>query len=168
MGIYFESNGHGAIVLNWDKFNLWKSPYEGNPHCQFLTDFLSLANPAVGDSLVNMLAVEVSLRYLGIDHHTWYGRYTDYPCSQRQLKVPRPALDTIIVNPDHDKWIRNTDLQGQIDALVEGYRTSAHCRAFIRPSGTEDVCRLYVEGDKTEDMMNDLTDLVRRYFDSVS
>lgn len=41
------------------------------------------------------------------------------------------------------------DVQPKIDEICAKYEMG---RAFIRPSGTEDICRLYVEAKKIEDV----------------
>ena len=39
------------------------------------------------------------------------------------------------------------DLQDEIDKLVSGYKNA---RSFVRPSGTEDIVRVYAEADTRE------------------
>lgn len=41
------------------------------------------------------------------------------------------------------------DVQPKIEEICAKYEQA---RSFIRPSGTEDICRLYVEAKKLEDL----------------
>ena len=82
----------------------------------------------------------------------------------KTTKLPRPYADlpsrqTKIVVPDRTKIkaegaepVREPkSLQDAIDeALRARAATDASVRAFVRPSGTEDCVRLYVEGEQVE------------------
>lgn len=91
------------------------------------------------------MGIFLSSRYLGISFLEWIRLYTEIPCVQRKVHMERFALDTLKPHPEHEKHlVEPVDLQLRITDTVNQYK---HARAFIRPSGTEDVCRLYVEAD---------------------
>lgn len=71
----------------------------------------------------------------------WDAIYTDRP--SRMLKVA--VADRTAVKPqwDETRLVSPPALQAAIDELVKGAGEGA--RAFARPSGTEDVVRVYAE-----------------------
>lgn len=59
--------------------------------------------------------------------------------------VPQVADRRVIDTTDAERRaLTPPGLQEKIDALVKKYKLS---RAFVRPSGTEDVVRIYAEAD---------------------
>ncbi|CAI5463694.1 unnamed protein product [Closterium sp. Yama58-4] len=149
MGVYFEANGHGTVLfgeelLAWLQEQTEKGLPEGSA-LQRLAALSRLCNQAVGDALANVLAVEAVLRCQGWSHHDWSRMYHDLP--SRQLKV-RVAERSMFVPCDDDTRLLEPDaLQATIDAAVAGV---AGGRAFVRPSGTEDVVRVYAEATSQE------------------
>mmetsp|Transcript_28362 Transcript_28362/g.34616 ORF Transcript_28362/g.34616 Transcript_28362/m.34616 type:complete len:102 (-) Transcript_28362:1124-1429(-) len=66
-------------------------------------------------------------------------------CWIQQVKVKdRTAIKTI---QDESKTTAPADLQPKIDEIVSDYENG---RAFVRPSGTEDVVRIYAEATTQE------------------
>jgi phosphoacetylglucosamine mutase len=105
-------------------------------------------NQTVGDALSDMLVVELILASRQLSVVEWNSLYTDLPC--RQLKVTIKDR-TIIRTFDAERQASEpAGLQASIDDLVELRNRTAgkQCfRSFVRPSGTEDVVRVYAEGD---------------------
>lgn len=61
------------------------------------------------------------------------------------LLMPQVADRRVIDTTDAERRaLTPPGLQEKIDALVKKYKLS---RAFVRPSGTEDVVRIYAEAD---------------------
>lgn len=156
IGVYFESNGHGtALFSETTKKKIEDATVEAlvqrsMPHVKAL---LALAhcqrciNPAVGDAMSGILLVEGILRRL---KSTKLPRpYADLPSRQTKIVVPDR---TKIKTEDAERRVREPkSLQDAIDeALRERAATDASVRAFVRPSGTEDCVRLYVEGEQVE------------------
>ena len=156
IGVYFESNGHGtALFSETTKKKIEDATVEAlvqrsMPHVKAL---LALAhcqrciNPAVGDAMSGILLVEGILRRLKT---TKLPRpYADLPSRQTKIVVPDR---TKIKTEDAERRVREPkSLQDAIDeALRERAATDASVRAFVRPSGTEDCVRLYVEGEQVE------------------
>lgn len=102
-------------------------------------------NQTVGDALSDLLVVELCLAARGSSALEWSRMYTDLP--SRQLKV-RVADRNRIRTTDAERRVSEPiELQTRIDEAVQ---KEANERAFVRPSGTEDVVRVYAEGDTQE------------------
>lgn len=90
----------------------------------------------------------------------WDLLYTDLP--SRQLKVTIKDR-TVIKTYDAERKVSEPEgLQKSLDLLVEslGYKMA---RSFVRPSGTEDVVRVYAEADTqehTDDLAKKVSQLV--------
>lgn len=150
IGIYFEANGHGTILFS-KKFLLWlkaineefssaSTDSEQWRAVQRLLAVSSLINQAVGDALSGLLLVEVILHYLGWSIQTWNTLYQDLP--SRQLKVKVADRTSVVTTDAETRVARPLGLQEAIDSEVAKYSMG---RAFVRPSGTEDVVRVYAE-----------------------
>lgn len=150
IGIYFEANGHGTILFS-KKFLLWLKAFneklssastdsEQWRAAQRLLAVSSLINQAVGDALSGLLLVEVILRYMGWSIQTWNALYQDLP--SRQLKVKVADRMSVVTTDAETRVARPLGLQEAIDSEVEKFSLG---RAFVRPSGTEDVVRVYAE-----------------------
>ena len=95
---------------------------------------------AVGDALSDMLLVEVVLAHKSFSGLEWDSLYNDLP--NRLVKVvvkDRNQFRTV----DAERRLTNPEgLQSKIDELVRKYDGG---RSFVRPSGTENVVRVYAE-----------------------
>ena len=104
-------------------------------------------NQTVGDALCDMLLVELILGMRQLSIVDWNLLYTDLP--SRQLKVTIKDR-TLIKTTDAERRVSEpAELQRQIDNLIAS-SNSREYRAFVRPSGTEDVVRVYAEADSQE------------------
>lgn len=119
-GIYFEANGHGTV--------LFQHPVEG---------YSDLVNQTVGDAISDLLLVLVMLQTRSVEQ--WDQLYSDLPNQLWKVQVDRREAFT---TTDADRrLVTPSGLQARIDqamAKVKG-------RAFVRPSGTENVVRVYAE-----------------------
>lgn len=156
IGIYFEANGHGTILFS-EKLLLWLNAFneelssastvsEQRRAVQRLLAISSLINQAVGDALSGLLLVEVILHYMGWSIQTWNTLYQDLP--SRQLKVKVADRTSIVTTDAETRVVRPLGLQEAIDSEVVKYSMG---RAFVRPSGTEDVVRVYAEAMTQEE-----------------
>ncbi len=146
IGVYFEANGHGTVVFS-EKAQSLICKAEGNPKLKL---FMDMTNQCVGDALSDMLLVESVLFARGWNVQDWFFAYTDLP--NRQLKV-RVADRSVIETADAErKCVQPQGLQAEIDQIVEKFSKG---RSFVRPSGTEDVVRVYAEAD-TQDNADQL------------
>jgi len=156
IGIYFEANGHGTVLFS-DKFLQAVQPLaaEGQADGEVaraarqLLLFRDVINEAVGDAISNMLAIEAVLRLQDWSCEDWLGMYADLP--NRQIKV-KVANRSIFETTNAERTcVKPEGLQAEIDALVAKTPSG---RAFVRPSGTEDVVRVYAEGASLEAMIS--------------
>jgi len=149
VGVYFEANGHGTVLFHESFIRKLKSAETSEESFRAKKRLLALArvlNQTVGDAICDFLAVEGVLRVLGMGIDDWDALYEDLPSRQPKVKVRDRTL--IETTGDESRCLRPEKLQTKIDELVKQFEPSA--RAFVRPSGTEDVVRVYAEA-KTEE-----------------
>ncbi|XP_036173595.1 phosphoacetylglucosamine mutase isoform X6 [Myotis myotis] len=109
------------------------------------TRYLEEVMKAAGDAISDMLVIEAILALKGLTIQQWDALYTDLP--NRQLKVKVADRQVISTTDAERKAVTPPGLQEAIDNLVKKYKLS---RAFVRPSGTEDIVRVYAEADSQE------------------
>lgn len=148
VGIYFEANGHGTVLFNNDAL-LTELP-------DHLKRFAHLANQSVGDALADLLLVETVLGARTWSLQDWDELYSELPSCQLKVKVRDRRQ--IVPNELETRLLQPLHLQESIDAYVTH---SPDGRAFVRPSGTEDVVRIYAEA-ATRQAADDLADKCRR------
>ncbi|XP_065882367.1 phosphoacetylglucosamine mutase-like isoform X2 [Dysidea avara] len=149
IGVYFEANGHGTVLFSEKavkEFHRISSDescsMEKKQAASQLCRLTQLINQAVGDALSDLLLVEVVLAHKKWGCAEWSKTYTDLPNRQMKVKVPDR---TLMKTTDAERvCVSPAGLQEAIDTLVV---TFAMGRSFVRPSGTEDVVRVYAEAD---------------------
>ncbi|KAL0860987.1 hypothetical protein ABMA27_009516 [Loxostege sticticalis] len=165
VGVYFEANGHGTVVYSQRAKNtISKIAQEGEPEqrkaAQLLLDFIDMTNETVGDAISDLFLVETVLCARGHNVRQWMTAYDDLPC--RQLKVTVQDRNAISTTDAERRCTAPEGLQTKIDELVAGYK---HGRAFVRPSGTEDVVRVYSEADTQESADKLAAEVAQAVFD---
>jgi phosphoacetylglucosamine mutase len=149
IGIYFEANGHGTVLFSKEYHESIGSsmPADGTSSNVIARYLPQLINPAVGDALSDLLLVDLLLRrHFGWTLKEWANEklYQDLP--SRQLKVKVEDRSMIVCNDNETRAVSPMELQAKLeqamDAMVGGTTTS---RCFVRPSGTENVVRIYAE-----------------------
>jgi phosphoacetylglucosamine mutase len=146
IGIYFEANGHGMVLFKpafLEKMNLVAVDQGNKEAAAAASDFIALSqavNQSVGDAISGILLVEAALRKKGWGLEDWAALYTDLP--SRQLKVKVADRKVITTTDAETKVSEPKSLQPLIDVAVAEVPNG---RAFVRPSGTEDVVRVYAE-----------------------
>lgn len=160
VGVYFEANGHGTVLMHPAFLERLAavSPSaisEGDLQAAVgvaaaaalrkLHGASLLINQAIGDALSDSMFVEAALSCLSWSVYDWDSLYEDVPSRQCKLAVQdRTAITTI---EDESRVLQPKVLQDAIDALVSAVPRG---RAFVRPSGTEDVVRVYAEAASQE------------------
>lgn len=147
VGVYFEANGHGTVLFSDRTIELLRRPrsHEQSTAAARLLALTDLINQAVGDAISDLLAVEAVLACKGWTLEDWDGMYNDVPNRQEKVKVKdRYAFKT--TNAEQTLTAPE-GLQSRIDAEVAKYPNG---RCFVRPSGTEDIVRVYAEADTRE------------------
>lgn len=106
---------------------------------------IDVINETVGDAISDMLLVEAILLDNGWDVRDWFNTYTDLPNLQKKISV---ADRSVITTTDAErKCVTPAGLQDEIDEAVAKYPRG---RCFVRPSGTEDIVRVYTEAESKE------------------
>lgn len=143
IGVYFEANGHGTVLFGdaYYKFLAHADQYvRGHIALQRLQLLPALINQAVGDALSDLLLVDAILQIKGWNIDDWNALYTDLP--SRQCKVEVEDRTMILTNTNETECTSPVELQHELNAAM------ARCpgsRCFVRPSGTENVVRVYAE-----------------------
>jgi phosphoacetylglucosamine mutase len=147
IGVYFESNGHGSVHFS-----------EKCMQNKTISIISNLLSQYTGDALGDLLFVLVALEQTSFLE--WMYMYQDYPCKQVKLYGDK----SMFVTTDFGrKLIQPDGLQEKLDNAVSKYSNS---NCFARPSGTEDLLRLYVEcqnGQHIDKLVNDTIDIISTY-----
>ncbi|XP_051909391.1 phosphoacetylglucosamine mutase isoform X2 [Hippocampus zosterae] len=151
-GVYFEANGHGTVLFSRaaeEKIRQLAEDVRTDDTRKraaiLLRHIINVTNQTIGDAISDMLLIEAILALKGMTVQQWDAIYTDVP--NRQLKVKVSDRRLIDTTDAERRAVSPAGLQDAIDTLVAKYR---HARAFVRPSGTEDVVRVYAEADTQE------------------
>ena len=144
VGVYFEANGHGTVLFSADTM-LALSEHQPSTPAQstalgHLVNLTQLINQTVGDGLSDMLLVEVILAHKSYSGVEWDSLYVDLP--NRLVKVVVADRHIFKTEDAERRLVSPSGLQSKIDELVRRYEAG---RSFVRPSGTEDVVRVYAE-----------------------
>jgi len=149
VGVYFEANGHGTVLFGnafYDFMAQADKELRGHISLQRLKLLPSLINQSVGDALSDMLLVDAILQLKQWDIFTWDALYHDMP--SRQCKVYVHDRTMIQTNDTETRCLVPERLQQALDDVVA---TIPGGRAFVRPSGTENVVRVYAEATTSHD-----------------
>ena len=144
VGVYFEANGHGTVLFSQSTQEKLASHEPSTPAqstaLNHLINLTQLINQTVGDALSDMLLVEVVLAHKSYSGVEWNSLYADLP--NRLVKVVVGNRNAFKTEDAERRLVSPPGLQAKIDDLVRRYEGG---RSFVRPSGTEDVVRVYAE-----------------------
>ncbi|EJD04099.1 phosphoacetylglucosamine mutase [Fomitiporia mediterranea MF3/22] len=144
VGVYFEANGHGTVLFSPTACAALVERKPSTPAQQtalnHLRNLVDLINQTVGDALSDMLLVETVLAHKSFSGIEWDALYTDLP--NRLVKVVVKDRNIFKTEDAERRLVAPAGLQQKLDELVRKYDGG---RAFVRPSGTEDVVRVYAE-----------------------
>ncbi|KAJ4484756.1 phosphoacetylglucosamine mutase [Lentinula edodes] len=144
VGVYFEANGHGTVLFSQptlDKLTEYQPSTPAQSRAvEHLVSLTELINQTVGDALSDMLLVEVVLAHKSYSGEEWNSLYVDFP--NRLAKVSVPDRNAFRTEDAERRLVSPPGLQTKIDELINRYQGG---RSFVRPSGTEDVVRVYAE-----------------------
>ncbi|KAH7916399.1 phosphoacetylglucosamine mutase, partial [Hygrophoropsis aurantiaca] len=144
IGVYFEANGHGTVLFSQPTQDRVAEHKPSTPAqstaLNHLSNLINLINQTVGDALSDMLLVEVVLAHKSYSGVEWDSLYSDLP--NRLVKVVVGDRNSFTTADAERRLVSPPGLQGKIDELVRRYDGG---RSFVRPSGTEDVVRVYAE-----------------------
>ncbi|XP_035744440.1 phosphoacetylglucosamine mutase isoform X2 [Egretta garzetta] len=151
VGVYFEANGHGTVLFSKAaeakirQLAKEEKDDEKRKAAKVLENMIDVINQTIGDAVSDMLVIEAILALKGLTVQQWDAIYADLP--SRLLKVQVADRRVIDTADAERRAVTPPGLQERIDVLVKKYNLS---RAFVRPSGTEDVVRIYAEADTQE------------------
>jgi len=155
VGIYFEANGHGTVMFSAKAKTLIAEAAKTNAAAEKLNYLITVINQSTGDAVSDILLVEIALCSLKLSLSDWAAWYSDLP--SRMLKVAVKDR-TVVKTANAERTCTSPKgLQGAIDELVAKVQDG---RSFVRPSGTEDVVRVYAEGN-TQVLADQLADDVK-------
>ncbi|KIP11372.1 hypothetical protein PHLGIDRAFT_27867 [Phlebiopsis gigantea 11061_1 CR5-6] len=144
VGVYFEANGHGTVLFSPETQATLAEHQPSTPAqstaLNHLINLTQVINQTVGDALSDMLLVEVVLAHRSYSGVEWDSLYVDLP--NRLVKVVVPDRSIFKTEDAERRLVSPSGLQARIDDLTRKYEAG---RAFVRPSGTEDVVRVYAE-----------------------
>ncbi|XP_077443805.1 phosphoacetylglucosamine mutase [Stigmatopora argus] len=157
MSVYFEANGHGTVLFSRAAEEKIRQMAEDvniddtrKRAAILLRQTINVINQTVGDAICDMLLIEAILALRGMTVQQWDAIYADLP--NRQLKVKVSDRQAIQTTDAERRALSPAGLQDAINISVGKYRNA---RSFVRPSGTEDVVRVYAEAD-TQDSADSL------------
>ncbi|KAH8738993.1 hypothetical protein FG386_003318 [Cryptosporidium ryanae] len=178
IGIYFEANGHGTVIHNTG-FNKWIEEIKKYIHgdnieevihyTHFLENFVNIFNPVIGDAISDLIAFEVTRSFIQNRFGCKFALslYDDLYAIQDKISLNGDQLSELICDPITERFlIKPKELQDKIDFYINSLDDKSS-RAFIRPSGTEKVARIYVEASIEEtarDITSYLKDIINGYF----
>lgn len=167
IGIYFEANGHGTVLFQPHILDMLSQKLNQISHtekiaCEQLLLLSRMINPTVGDAISDLCAVECILASLDDEakmnqNHPFFGPedwdnlYNDLPNKLLKFKVKDKHLFKTL-QTNEQILTKPHGLQQEIDECINFFHTKGDdsCRAFIRPSGTEDLVRIYIEANTME------------------
>ncbi|KAF9764630.1 putative phosphoacetylglucosamine mutase [Nosema granulosis] len=135
IGIYFEPNGHGSVIFSSLALKTFESG--STPQHEILRILAQMFDPSVGDALANFLI----FKCLAKDS---IKTYKEYPSRLLTVKVKDKNL--IQVNEDNEVLAPSG-----VQELISTEEKQYSGRSFVRPSGTEDLVRVYAESPKPAD-----------------
>jgi phosphoacetylglucosamine mutase len=152
IGLYFEANGHGTILFSKPALSRFREKASlGDKAAKKLVALSELINQAVGDAISDLLLVEAILLQKEMTLKDWGALYTDLPSYQSKVKVrDRSAIKT--TNAERTA-LSPPGLQESVDEAIKCFG-GPKGRAFVRPSGTEDVVRVYAEAESEIEARN--------------
>lgn len=128
IGIYFENNGHGTCLINYTTNNI----------------LYKIFNQTVGDAIATLIGVLYMLNKTGLTIKEWHNLYYIKPCINKKMSVPDKSIYK--TNKDQTKLLQPKIIAEKLEKIFKKY----DIRGFIRPSGTENVVRLYMEFNKNK------------------
>ncbi|EIW86764.1 Phosphoacetylglucosamine mutase [Coniophora puteana RWD-64-598 SS2] len=144
VGVYFEANGHGTVLFSPQAEDTIRNHKPSTPAQSttqtHLINTIDVINQTVGDALSDMLLVEIVLAHKSYSGAEWDSLYADLP--NRLVKVVVGDRNAFKTEDAERRLVSPVGLQAKIDELVRKYEGG---RSFVRPSGTEDVVRVYAE-----------------------
>ncbi|KAI6224385.1 Phosphoacetylglucosamine mutase [Aphelenchoides fujianensis] len=147
VAVYFEANGHGTVTFS-RAFHDRLRELRTTRTAHRLAAFTRIVNECVGDAIADLLAVEQLLFFYDWSAEMWLEK-TFTPAPTVQLKIPVENRSFYRTHDEKEtELVEPPGIQACIDKIVRKYKQA---RAFVRPSGTENVLRVYAEAETQAD-----------------
>ena len=128
---------------------------------ELIQKYISMFNPSIGDALSSLIATESALKVLDYSIEDVYLMYKELPALNTKVSVK--DKNVFKTNDNETRLVEPESVQKIIDDVVKECKNG---RAFIRPSGTEDVVRVYAEAETIEQaklITNKLVEALKSY-----
>ena len=167
IAVYFEANGHGTIFVNeatnkkFEQLNCFVETSRDSQVLELMQYYITMFNSTTGDAISSLIATESALRTLNLQLKDVSDMYQEL--YSKNAKVSVKNKNVFKPNDNETRLLEPVKVQNEIDGLVSKISKG---RSFIRPSGTEDVVRIYAEGEnqkEVDDVINKLIDILKEY-----
>ncbi|KAK2197845.1 bifunctional Alpha-D-phosphohexomutase [Babesia duncani] len=163
LALYYEYNGHGTVIYKSQSIENWL-PSNPDKWTMLLHATLAMFKSPGGDALVNLLVFELVLKVMDMTIDKVMKIYNEMPCMHTTIKAPFEKIKMFKSDPnDESSLLQPLEIKNGIAKIVSRY---PQARAFIRPSGTEPICRLYIEAPTvhmTQELNREITALVASF-----
>ena len=162
ISICYEYNGLGTIYISQDlstKFGKLSSLIETSKDSQIIELFqlfIALFNSITSDGVSNLLVIESIMKSMNLSIKDVYDFYNEIPYKIVDIKM---KYSKFITNEDDSKIIEPKNMQIIIDELSNKY---ANSKIYVRPTGTEDCLRVYVESETDDNCKKIIEELSKR------
>ena len=162
ISICYEYNGLGTIYISQDlstKFGKLSSLIETSKDSQIIELFqlfIALFNSITSDGVSNLLVIESIMKSMNLSIKDVYDFYNEIPYKIVDIKM---KYNKFITNEDDSKIIEPKNMQIIIDELSNKY---ANSKIYVRPTGTEDYLRVYVESETDDNCKKIIEELSKR------
>ena len=148
ISICYEYNGQGTIYISQDlstKFGKLSSLIETSKDSQIIELFqlfIALFNSITSDGVSNLLVIESIMKLMNLSLQDVYDFYNEIP--YKILDIKMKYNNKFITDEDDTKILEPKNIQKIIDEITHKYQKS---KIYVRPTGTEDCLRVYVESE---------------------
>lgn len=129
VGVYFEPNGHGSVHFSKAFIERVDAIKKDENPLKILTEMF---DPCVGDALANFLVFKAITNTFDD-----FIKYKENFIRLLTVKIN----DKNRIKVDQNNIVLEPDIQKEIDQVVMSFKG----RGFVRPSGTEDLVRIFAE-----------------------
>ena len=175
LGVYFESNGHGSIHYNQKIIDelipeiiakeqivekeeeviekqeeevIEKQEEEQIGENDKLKKLLKMQSLFTGDALSHVFGVQYILNELNMTKEDWYNLYKIH--KNKLYKINVKDKNIYKCDKNETELVEPLEIKNKINEFMEKYK----CFIFVRPSGTEEVLRIYIEENKLKHEIN--------------
>ena len=166
IGVYYEANGHGTVVFGQEYMKRVSScdlNDVGRNKLNVLRNVKNISNDLVGCAISTLLTIMVIMSSENFTVEDWIDMYDELDTITTKVSVRDKSL--LVCNHDDTKVLSPVGMQDDIDEAV---RKRGRGRCFVRKSDTEDVVRVFAEGDYCKDISKDVELIVAKWLGSRS